>query len=95
MVVLFGSFFRHDFHFPGHLLPGTAFIAMGVWWIWNAYKISGENEQRTNSENLLNHEKSYVHDCSPFPATYNGDAIGFLNCEGFYKVRGLLSEFSF
>lgn len=83
VVVLCGCSFRHDFHFPGHLLPGTAFITMGVWWIWNAFKVYSENEQRTNSD--------CTHDCSPFPATYNGDTMGFLYCEGFYKVRDSLS----
>lgn len=87
-VYVYSDFFhRHDFHFPGHLLPGTAFIIMGVWWIWNAFKIYNENEQRINSEHLLNHEKNDALDSTTFPATYNGDSMGILTCEGFYKVN--------
>lgn len=79
--------FRHDFHFPGHLLPGTAFIIMGVWWLWNAFKIYNENDHRINSDVFLNQDKTDPHDSLTFLATYNGDIIGILTCEGFYKVK--------
>ncbi|XP_037027250.1 transmembrane protein 45A-like [Bradysia coprophila] len=79
---------RHDFHFPGHLLPGTAFIIMGIWWMWNAFKINRENDHYTeNSENmLLSPDKSDYASNTPFPATYNGNATSIFCCEGFYKI---------
>lgn len=59
---------------------------MGVWWIWNTFKIYNENEQRANSEDLLHRENNDDLDSSTFLATYNGYIMGFLTCEGFYKV---------
>lgn len=84
-------YIRHDFHFPGHLIPGTAFIIMGVWWIWNTFKIYNENEEIKNSEGLLSNENLFekveVQNTLPFSATYNGEFSGFLYSEGFYKVN--------
>lgn len=83
---------RHDFHFPGHLLPGTAFIIMGIWWMWNAFKINAENDQqRENSEykTLLSENKDDDVRNSPFLATYNGNGSSIFYCEGFYKVSHL------
>lgn len=75
-------------------MPGTAFVLMGIWWIWNAFKIYDENEQRLNSDDLLNHDKNEAHDGLKFLATYNGEVKGLLTCEGFYKVS-LGNEFAY
>ncbi|KAJ6637893.1 Transmembrane protein, partial [Pseudolycoriella hygida] len=87
VVVVLG----HDFHFPGHLLPGTAFILIGIWWLWNTLEIHNKNEQRRNTHDILCQEilldkSHHVHDSSAFGATYNGDMAGFWYCEGFYKI---------
>lgn len=88
--ILFPFFYRHDFHFPGHLVPGTAFMILGIWWSWSALKIYRENERRKYSDSLLKGERNEdVPDLFPFLATYNGEAAGTFRCEGFYKVRNV------
>lgn len=91
---------RHDFHFPGHLLPGTAFILMGFWWIYNALRIHYSREDLDSDEypdcegGPLNVDAGVKYGSRKrartiFTATYNGEMPGLLYCEGFYKVGHL------
>ncbi len=59
--------------------------------MWNAFVRYSENEQTRNSEKLLNQEgNGDASETLSFHATYNGDGLGYLYCEGFYKVSGEL-----
>lgn len=52
-----------------------------------------ENEQRKNSENLLNRYKNDDgSEFISFQSTYSGHLVRFLYCEGSYKVNSFYSS---